>query len=412
MNKIFILLILTSIFTLRIYAHDLTDMPGPHLSFEEYLSKVRKSNLGYLAVQMNVDIAEAEAVSMSVFPDPAFDFEIGRDYYSFGISYLLETGKRRSRIRLANSVAEYENLALQYYFQELRAMAANAYLDVMLQKELLNLSISSYEYMLQLSISDSLRYCLGEIMENDARQSKFEAEMLLTEVYTLQAEYDNALVILNEYMGEELTYYTVPELRGNDWEYSLCLDDLIETGMENRIDIAAAEKEIEINTNQYKLAKPERRPDIGLSVAYDRDRQNRNMPVSGGIVGGISIPLKFSNVNKGTLKAAESRIRQSDIRKKEIVLQARSEIAQSWNIYESERRKLELFENGMLEESRKILEGVILMYKKGGSAILDVLIAQRSYNDINSRYFETMRNYAISLVQLEKACGIWNMKTE
>ena len=136
------------------------------------------------------------------------------------------------------------------------------------------------------------------------------------------------------------------------------------------------------------------------------------MPVSGGIVGGISIPLKFSNVNKGTLKAAESRIRQSDIRKKEIVLQARSEIAQSWNIYESERRKLELFENGMLEESRKILEGVILMYKKGGSAILDVLIAQRSYNDINSRYFETMRNYAISLVQLEKACGIWNMKTE
>ena len=67
MNKIFILLILTSIFTLRIYAHDLTDMPGPHLSFEEYLSKVRKSNLGYLAVQMNVDIAEAEAVSMSVF---------------------------------------------------------------------------------------------------------------------------------------------------------------------------------------------------------------------------------------------------------------------------------------------------------------------------------------------------------
>ena len=53
--------------------------------------------------------------------------------------------------------AELEKLVLQQGFQDLRAEAADLFLEAILQRELLEVQKSSYEYMYQLSQSDSLR---------------------------------------------------------------------------------------------------------------------------------------------------------------------------------------------------------------------------------------------------------------
>ena len=48
-------------------------------------------------------------------------------------------------------------------------------------------------------------------------------------------------------------------------------------------------------------------------------------------------------------------------------------------------------------------------YKRGETSILDVLVAQRTYNEVQQEYLETMKGYAASLVALERACGIWDI---
>lgn len=78
--------------------------PQQDISFTEYLNRVGKSNLGYLAERLNVSIADAETVAQKVLPDPELEFEAGSDNFSLGLSYSLELGnKRGSRIRLARS---------------------------------------------------------------------------------------------------------------------------------------------------------------------------------------------------------------------------------------------------------------------------------------------------------------------
>ena len=72
-----------------------------------------------------------------------------------------------------------EKLLLEQGFQDLRADASDLFFEAILQRELLGVQNRSYQYMLQLSQSDSLRYAAGEITENDARQSKLEAMTLL-----------------------------------------------------------------------------------------------------------------------------------------------------------------------------------------------------------------------------------------
>ncbi|MDD4114926.1 MAG: hypothetical protein PHG27_04910 [Massilibacteroides sp.] len=40
---------------------------------------------------------------------------------------------------------------------------------------------------------------------------------------------------------------------------------------------------------------------------------------------------------------------------------------------------------------------------------MEVLNAQRTYNEIQISYNETLYEYATALVQLERACGIWDI---
>lgn len=383
--------------------------PQQDISFTEYLNRVGKSNLGYLAERLNVSIADAETVAQKVLPDPELEFEAGSDNFSLGLSYSLELGnKRGSRIRLARSRAELEKLLLEQGFQDLRADAANLFFEAILQRELLGVQNRSYQYMLQLSQSDSLRYTAGEITENDARQSKLEAMTLLNTVYTQEAAYQSALVMLNRYMGATADTLNIPL---GDWEElsrDFALAELISAGLDNRIDLLAAQKSTEVSTREYKLTRAERRPDIGLSASYERDWHGF-LPPARSAIGGVSVPLKFSNTNKGAIKAAKLRITQSEVRERDMELQIQAEIHQAWYNYEAEKKKVFQYKAGVLEDSRKVLDGMVYKYKRGETNILDVLVAQRTYNEVQQGYLETMKGYVASLVELERACGIWDI---
>lgn len=282
-------------------------------------------------------------------------------------------------------------------------------MEAILQRELLDVKKDSYEYMRQLSLSDSLRFVSGEITENDARQSKLEASALLNEVYEQEAAYRSALAVLNQYMGATTDTLHLPVGSWDALDRDFSLAELIRGGLENRIDLLASRKGIEISTNEYRLTRAERRPDIGLSVSYERD-WNGFLPPSRSVTGGVSIPLSFSNVNKGAIKAAKFRIEQAGIKKQDMELQVQTEISQAWYHFEAEKKKLNQYKTGMLEESQKVLDGMVYKYRRGESSILDVLIAQRTHNEVREQYLETMKGYASALVELEKVCGMWDVE--
>lgn len=383
---------------------------GQPISFEEYLNRVGKNNLSYIAEKLNVSIADAEVIAQKIFPDPELGFEAGNETFSLGLSYTLELGnKRGARIQLARSQAELEKLSLEQGFQNLRAEAADLFLEAILQRELLGVQKSSYEYMLQLSRSDSLRYAAGEITENDARQSKLEAVTLLNTVYSQEAAYHSALIMLNKCMGVTVDSLHIPLGNWDELNRDFDFADLIKIGLNNRIDLFLARKSTEVTNREYKLARVERHPDIGLSISYEKD-WNKFLPSTRSATAGVSIPLLFSNINKGAIRATRFRVAQSEILEKDMELQIQAEISQAWFNYEAEKKKVAQYKTGVLEDSQKVLDGMVYKYKRGETNILDVLVAQRTYNEVRQEYLETMKGYVASLVELEKACGIWDIR--
>lgn len=378
------------------------------LTYTDYLREVTQSNLHLLAEKYNVSIAKAEIAASKVMPDPEFNFEVKKEEFTAELGYSLELGKRRARIRAARDEKDLAELELEAFFQELRAESTHAFLDAILQRDLLEVKRSSYENMLQLHQSDSIRYRLGEITENDARQSKVEAAALLNEVYEQEAAFKSAYILLNKYMGKRIGSIGMPTGKIGEMRASHSLDELIEVAMKQRIDVLVANKGIDVSQSKYKLARAERRADLGLMIGYERDWHgmwpNRNT-----VKAGVTVPLKFSNANRGVVNSSRLAVQQSQVLRESKEMDAQIEVSQAFFEYEAAQKQVGQYERGLLSESKKVLEGTTYKYQRGETAILDVLIAQRTFNEVQEQYLQVLKNYASALVNLEYTCGIWEI---
>jgi cobalt-zinc-cadmium efflux system outer membrane protein len=393
-----------------------------NLSFNEYLHRVSTGNLDYAANKFNVSISEAKIEAAKVFPDPyvSFDWLENREReqrsgyaYSSGIGTTVELGgKRRARIDLAQNEYELSVALLEDYFRNLRAESALAYLDCLMHKKLYEVILNSYQTMKKLSEADSIRFRLGSIMEIDAIQSKVEAGILYNELILSATEWKNSLADLTLMTGQSSSdTLIIPSGQSGDTCRLFAVDHLTEVALINRADLLAAKKNREVSQKSLDLVRSERVTDIDLDVNFSNTKfSNETAPSAKGISGGISIPLKFSNFNKGEIKMSQDRIEQSEKLYQQVQMQIKTEISQAWNLYYVYCRQVDNFENGLLMRASDVMNGKIYSYKRGENSLLEVLNAQRTYNDVQTAYYEAVYNRAAALVNLEKSAGIWDIE--
>lgn len=399
----------------------LSSAQGLKLDFKTYLEKVSKNNLEYAAQKYNVNISEAAVESAKIFPDPSLSFgwtqskegkvTTGNEYSTeLGKTFELG-GKRKARIDLAKSNVLLTKAQLDDYFRNLRSDAAVVYLEAIKQKSLFTVKYDSWKVMQQLAASDSIRLKLGSIMEIDAIQSKLEAGIQMNDLVQAETEWKNALSHLDLMMGKTKkdTLYS-PD---GSLEFSKRIfnpNDLITTAQNNRADLVAALYNKEVSQKSLSLAHKNRALDIDLNVGYGKSYSaTPGMPTENALTGGIAIPLKFSNHYKGEIKTAQFQILQAENLYKQAELQIRTEIEEAFQQFDAYCKQVNSFDNGLLEKAQKVRQGKIYSYNRGETSLLEVLNAQRVYNETQSDYIETLYNRAAALVELEKAAGIWDI---
>jgi cobalt-zinc-cadmium efflux system outer membrane protein len=394
------------------------------ITYADFIGLVGKNNLGYAAEKFNLDIAEANILSAGILPDPELSFgwfdnnqrRLNMGYgFTSEISWTLELGgKRKARIDLAKNEYELIKYLLQDYLRNLRADATIIYLEALQNKLLLDVQINSYQTMNQLAKSDSIRYRLGAITEIDARQSKLEAGTMLNDVYQAEAEWKMKLANLFILIGQKIIdTLIVPVGNFDAFDRNFNLQELIVAGQNNRADLLAALQNKNISQSLLTLAKANRVIDLGLvgGVNYLSYTRNKIAPTPSftTINAGISIPLKFSNNRPGELKTAYYSNLQADTEYKQIELQIQTEITEAYFNYLAQQKKVQQFKNGLLAEAKAVLDGKIYSYQRGETSLLEVLNAQRTYNEVQQSYYQTLTNYAAALVELERAAGIWDI---
>ena len=398
------------------------------LTYDEYIKNVREKNIEYIVEKYNVSIAEANAQAAKVMPDPELSFAYDNNQdrtlqmgqvYAAELGYTFELGgKRRARIAVAKSEQQMTGALVEDFFRNLRADATLCYLEALKQKQLVDLALSSYQSMRDLARGDSLRYALGEIAEMDAIQSRLEATILMTDYLQTVAEYENMLSDLVVFEGgaADVKTWRATSLQGDlpliIRVYNL--KDLIDLAQNNRADLRAAIRNRELSAANLKLAKANRAIDLGLNIGFAHNTVALNeegySPKFNTVSAGISIPLKFSNTNKGELRAAQYSEKQTEAQYDVILLQIRKEVEKCYNSYISACRQAELYQQNALTDAATILEKKKYSYSRGETSLLEVLNAQRTANEVYHSYYEVLYNTNASLVELCRAAGIWDVE--
>ena len=396
------------------------------LSYTQYMTCVINDNLGYAAEKLNVPAAQAEVTAAKVFNDP----NLSVSYYNnenntlqmgegveVELSKTFTFGKRGANIALAKSEQALAEALLADYFRQLRADATVTYLEALRQQRLYQVKQRTYEHMRQLAESDSLRFRLGEIREVDATQSLVEAGVLRNELAQAQSELYRAFSDLRLMMG---TFGTdtlfVPEGELQLPARSFVLAELLDEAMRERTDLVVASRNKEVASKALKATRRERNTDVDLSIAVSRNARVHNeeapAPPFTGVTAGIAIPLKFSNLNKGSVRAARFREQQAELQYQEACLTVQTEVMQAYRMYEVCSQQVEAYDNGLLRQAAEVMEGKNYSYQRGEVSLLEVLDAQRTYDDVQAQYIETLFNYSVALVELERAVGLWDITLE
>jgi outer membrane protein, heavy metal efflux system len=394
------------------------------ITLNAYLKNVSKGNLGYIAEQFNVNIAEAGLKAAKVFPDP----EISATYSNnqdktlhmgqgieTEITYPVSTGnKRQANISLASSQHELSKLILDEYFINLRADAALSYFSALKLTMAYKLQEDTYKQLQKLAQSDSLRLVVGEANEIDAMQSALEAKASLNDVYQSKSEMENALINLARLQGRSITdtlfrpsdnFPVAPRL--------FVLSELIENAIKNKGAVKIAIKNKEVSEKYLRLLKANRAFEFSVEAGYSYNSIVTNdiapAPAFNSYSAGITIPLKLSNTNKGSIQAARFAVEQSETNYRDIESQIITDVTQAHNTFMTEKSKIGLFDRGLIDNAEKILKGRIYQYQRGESGLIDVINAQHTYNSLRNDYLEALYGYVSSLVELERAAGIWDL---
>ena len=393
------------------------------IDYRTYMERVWKQNIGYAAEKLNVGVAEAELKAAHVFNDVVLGVEyadnddrnimMGRSV-SVELSKTFSLGKRGANIDLAESEKELTNALLKDYFHTLRAEATQAYFEAIMQTELFRVKQQSYESICSLAKGDSIRHQVGKIMKVDAVQSALEAGMSHNEVIEMRAELHNTYSSLGLWMGEfSGEALLAPEGTLAMAERIFNTEELLQTALENRADLAAAMKNVNVAQKALKVVKRERNMEFDLALGYNYNTEVRNeiapAPKFNGVSLGVAIPLKFSNLNKGAVRAAEHRARQAEYNFQQAELEVQTSVIQSLRKYKSMLEQVRNFDNGLLRDAKAVIDGKVYSYERGETSLLEVLDAQRTYDELQANYIEALYKCIVSLVELERNAGIWDI---
>lgn len=394
------------------------------LSMRQYLAAVAKGNLLYVAQQYNVGIAEAELQASRIFPDPELSFSYSNNQdntmkmgqgVETGISYPFSLGnKRGAAMGMARAAFEQSQSALSLYFFTLRADAALAYFSAIHNQKVLELQQESFMQLKRLAEADSIRYRTGEITEIDAQQSALEAKAQQGELFQAHNDCAASRVVLTRLLGASVTDTVVLPL-GYDvlMQRNFILEDLIQKGLNSRPDLMVSDKEREMAKAKLRQLKADRAFEFSLEAGYAHNLQVRNetapAPAFSSYKAGITIPLKFSNINRSAVRSAKLSVAQSEVTFHDMQQQVIAEITNAYYSFRTAQDQLEHYSNGIVASAGQILQARIYAYQRGESTLMEVLGAHRSYNDICMEYANAQLRFATALVELERAAGIWDI---
>jgi cobalt-zinc-cadmium efflux system outer membrane protein len=404
-----------------------TPLPGLpttyKIRFREFMRYLQESNINLAAQRFNIPIAQAQVTAARVYPDPTFEAGYGGDLsderqpsnYTGGLSQtILLGGKIGARTAAANDALQVSRAQLADYLRNLRAQAANAFIDGLTGFLILQRKSKALVRANQLVEVNEKRLKKNEIREDEVLRARIAALEAQSELISTESSLHETLASMSVLLGSQQRDGLLSPVGNLDIpQRNFSLEDLVERAVSSRSDVVAASTALDTARAQYRLAQVNRIPDLTVSGAYAHITRATN-PIdpspawdSAGLT--LSIPLPFSDLNNGNLQSANYAQLQAGVALQAAKLQAQADVRIAYERYTLAVDAVKQFETEVLHDADGLYQSRLFRMEEGKNSLVDVLNAHQAINQIYVDYYNALREQARALVALESSAGVWDI---
>ena len=393
------------------------------LTLKTSLQRARKNNPDLRVSEYSINAAEADITTAALRPNPIFNTQLlqmtnrnttkegsamistvnGQYWWQITKPFQLP-GQRSGKIEYSKK--QYIQSRLDYNETVRHALAdvANKWLDVwaaQINLEILRKGKGNIDTLVQIN---ELRLRNQVITSTDLLRAQLLQHQYERDIITAGQDYANELERLRYMLGATDSFAI--DLNDNIFNsINTAGDSLIAMGTHERTDVLSAKNAVDASITNAKLQRAMGYPQPEAGVIWNP--QNTISYV--GLYGTIKIPM-FDR-NQGLRQKAEVLRQQSELNLVATEKQAETEVSTAYRTYVIQRRNTASFQQN-LQQAETILSNVRYAYLKGGTSIIDLLEAQRSWLDTQQRYYQTLGDFRRSYIQLLYTTGMLNQMAE
>jgi cobalt-zinc-cadmium efflux system outer membrane protein len=371
-----------------------------------------RQNLELVAARYDVDTVDAEKLTARLRPNPEIsvgfsdvplnfrDNFVKPQTFSYDVSQTFELGGKRSkRIDTANANSEVARAQFQMAVWQATNDLKRKFYAVVLAQSLLNLAKENEKTFAEVVKHTSELVQAGEIAGLDLTRLEVEQLKFDTDVANSERDYEVALRDLRVALGGDYRAMDVDVLGSLDPEpYNFSLNELVDDALQARPDLKVAQLSEHAADAAIRLQNAQRIPDLTLGGGVEQ------VPSGGSTYNfGVGIPLPIHDRNQGERAKALIEKNKAQNQQHLVTNQILGDVDKALVAFEIQKRRVELYRNGVLTKVDKIQNLTEFSLKAGESSTLELLDAIRTRRETLAAFYQTLFDYQTALLDIELA---------
>lgn len=300
-----------------------------------------------------------------------------------GKQAVAEAEEQRLRVENGVRIAFYQSLAAQQMLETRKTLSGLAKDAVETTQQLFN---------------------VGQADQPDVLQSQIEADEADLAVIAAEQDQQRAWRVLTAVVGKPALAIT--KLAGNLEDLpQIDADQMMETILRDSPAVKIAQLEVTHADLAFTRARREVIPDLSLRAGYLNNREDVGSipPKAVGSEGfaEVGLNLRIFNRNQGNIEAAKAGRERAQLEIQRVALTLRRLAAPVLQSYFISRSVVERYKGRTLPNAQKAYELYLHKYHQGAAAYPQVLIAQRTFFQLQTSYISALENAWMNAVALQ-----------
>ena len=387
------------------------------VSVDQAVAEALEHNLVLLAERYRVPLARAELVTAKLRLNPVLS--LGADHLDLlGTGYntinnagpqefflrtdvLFRAGRKRQRkMDVAEKGITVAELELRDAVRRVILDVQLACIEVQLADAAVELANKNLELFRRVVALNQTRVDSGDLAKVEltrAQIAELQANNELTQAQGARRIAHNNLALLLGRMSTGQELRVTGEMR--DDRTPLVLGEIRQEALRMRPDFRAVRSEQVLIQSDIRRQIAEGKVDVSVGLEV---RRQQGLAGTGNSLGFfLGVPLRIFDRNQGEIERARQRGMQVETRLSAAEQAIRVEVDNAYIEYQTARDLLASVEGGMLQKAEQVVATAEYAYRRGEASLIELLDAQRAFNETRRSYNQARAAYARALYTID-----------